>query len=81
MDGYMRLDRPRRIDPRQAAEAMFKAPSTKPGAPSPNNSSTTPSAKEFVSLSLDRDVVDHFQKSGPGWQDRINNALRSLIAK
>jgi uncharacterized protein (DUF4415 family) len=80
MDGYMRLDRPRRIDPRQAAEAMFKAPTAKPSAPSANKPSM-PSAKEFVSLSLDRDVLDHFQKSGPGWQDRINNALRTLIAR
>ena len=29
-----------------------------------------------VTLRLDRDVVEHFRESGPGWQSRINEALR-----
>jgi uncharacterized protein (DUF4415 family) len=29
-----------------------------------------------VTLRLDREVVDHFRESGPGWQSRINEALR-----
>jgi uncharacterized protein (DUF4415 family) len=33
-------------------------------------------AKELLSLPLDRDVVDFFRSSGPGWQSRINEALR-----
>jgi uncharacterized protein (DUF4415 family) len=32
--------------------------------------------KEQVTLRIDRDVLDHFQEGGPGWQDRINAALR-----
>ncbi|RUU77211.1 hypothetical protein EOD00_37115, partial [Mesorhizobium sp. M7A.T.Ca.TU.009.01.3.1] len=24
-------------------------------------------------------VLDHFQEDGPGWQDRINDALRQAI--
>lgn len=32
--------------------------------------------KQAVSLRLDQDVLDHFKKSGPGWQSRINAALR-----
>jgi uncharacterized protein (DUF4415 family) len=40
-----------------------------------------PNAKELVSLRLDRDVLDHFQESGAGWQDRINAALRAAIGK
>ena len=29
-----------------------------------------------VSLRLDREVVEHFKATGPGWQTRINLALR-----
>ena len=32
--------------------------------------------KQLVSLRLDRDVIAHFRKRGPGWQRRINDALR-----
>jgi len=32
--------------------------------------------KEAVSLRLDRDVLSHFRESGPGWQTRMNAALR-----
>jgi uncharacterized protein (DUF4415 family) len=69
-------DRPRRPnDPRAAAEAAFKAATTKPAEPMPARPSP-PGAKEMVSLRLDRDVLDLFQADGPGWQDRINAALR-----
>ena len=69
-------DRPRRPnDPRAAAEAAFKAATTKPSEPIPAKSAL-PAAKEKVSLRIDRDVLDVFQADGPGWQDRINAALR-----
>jgi uncharacterized protein (DUF4415 family) len=32
--------------------------------------------KQQVTLRLDRDVVERFKATGPGWQSRINNALR-----
>lgn len=32
--------------------------------------------KRHVSLRLDPDVVDSFKADGPGWQGRINEALR-----
>jgi uncharacterized protein (DUF4415 family) len=32
--------------------------------------------KNLVSLRLDPDVIEHFRKGGPGWQSRINEALR-----
>lgn len=64
---------------RDAAEAAFKAATTKP-APladvSRPQAPAIPNAKEVVSLRLDRDVVQRFQEDGPGWQDRINAALR-----
>lgn len=32
--------------------------------------------KMQVSIRLDRDVVDRFRRDGPGWQARMNQALR-----
>ena len=32
--------------------------------------------KQLISLRLDRDVIEHFRKRGPGWQRRINDTLR-----
>lgn len=34
------------------------------------------SAKRLVSLRLDQAVIDHFRAGGPGWQSRLNEALR-----
>jgi len=34
-----------------------------------------------VSLRLSRDVVDHYKAAGPGWQTRIDDALREAIKK
>jgi uncharacterized protein (DUF4415 family) len=65
---------------RDAAEAAFKAATTKlPEAPP--RVSSPPGIKEMVSLRLDRDVLDHFQEDGPGWQERINQALRKVAGK
>lgn len=33
-------------------------------------------AKKLVSLRIDPDVLEHFRAGGPGWQVRINAALR-----
>jgi uncharacterized protein (DUF4415 family) len=65
------------IDPRQAAEAAFKSATTRPMEPLPKPPAV-PGAREMVSLRLDRDVLEHFQAGGPGWQDRINAALRTV---
>jgi uncharacterized protein (DUF4415 family) len=70
-------------DARSAAEKAFKAVTTKPPpAPAPVPKAVTlPGAKEMVSLRVDRDVLDFFQEGGPGWQDRINAALRKAAGK
>ena len=34
------------------------------------------SSKRLVSLRLDQAVIDHFRAGGPGWQSRLNEALR-----
>jgi uncharacterized protein (DUF4415 family) len=70
----------RTSDPRHAAEAAFTKATTKPPEPAPKEPSL-PNAKELVSLRIDRDVLEHFQAGGPGWQDRINAALRTLVGK
>lgn len=70
----------RTTDSRQMAEMAFKAATTKL-APIVTKAPSLPGAKELVSLRIDRDVLDHFQESGPGWQDRINDVLRAAAGK
>jgi uncharacterized protein (DUF4415 family) len=67
------------MDPRERAEAAFKSATTRQdqSAPAP----AVPGAKELVSLRIDRDVLEHFQEGGPGWQERINAALRKAAGK
>lgn len=36
-------------------------------------------AKQQVTLRLDPDVIDKFREGGPGWQGRINAALRKAV--
>ncbi|TPG51969.1 hypothetical protein EAH76_14640 [Sphingomonas glacialis] len=36
------------------------------------------SAKENVTLPIDKVVLDHFRAGGPGWETRINKALRKV---
>jgi uncharacterized protein (DUF4415 family) len=67
-------------DTRTAAEKAFKAATTKP-VEAPPKAPSLPGAKEVVSWRIDRDVLDFFQEEGPGWQDRINAALRKAAGK
>jgi uncharacterized protein (DUF4415 family) len=71
----------RPLDPRSAAEKAFKAVTTKPVEGPPKVAPSPPGVKETVSLRIDRDVLDFFQQDGPGWQDRINAALRKAAGK
>ena len=73
----MNNDRTRRAgDPRKAAEAAFKAATTKPIEGPSKAPAAVPGVKETVTLRLDQDMLEKFQADGPGWQDRINAALR-----
>lgn len=65
-------------DPRAAAEAAFKSVTTKAPEAAPKTPSI-PNAKELVSLRIDRDVLEHFQSGGPGWQERIAEVLRKAV--
>lgn len=73
----------RPISSRDTAEAAFKKATTKPVEPIPDvpKPPSVPGAKELVSLRIDRDVLDHFQEGGPGWQERVNAALRKAAGK
>jgi uncharacterized protein (DUF4415 family) len=80
-EGWRDTPRARREpDARALAEKAFKAVTTKPvdGPPKPLSA---PGVKETVTLRIDRDVLEFFQQDGPGWQDRINAALRKAAGK
>ncbi|QRM34575.1 BrnA antitoxin family protein [Microvirga sp. VF16] len=47
----------------------------------PLKASAIPGVKETVTLRIDQDVLEFFQEDGPGWQDRINSALRKAAGK
>jgi len=59
------------------AEAMFKQATTKPEeAPLKPKKKPIPVGKETITISIDNDVLAHFQEGGAGWRDRLNEALR-----
>jgi uncharacterized protein (DUF4415 family) len=70
----------RSSDPLKAAEAAFRKVTTKP-MEVPAKAPSLPGVKETVTLRLDKDVLDFFQEEGPGWQERINAALRKAAGK
>jgi uncharacterized protein (DUF4415 family) len=73
--------RPRTLnDARTEAEAAFKRATAKV-AEAPAKKNAVPGVKEQVTLRIDQDVLEHFQAGGPGWQDRINEALRKAAGK
>jgi uncharacterized protein (DUF4415 family) len=77
-------DQPRRprtlADARTEAEAAFKKVTAKV-ADAPPAKNAVPGVKEQVTLRIDQDVLEYFQEGGPGWQDRINEALRKAAGK
>lgn len=70
-------NRYRPTDALSVAEAVFKPapPAVAEPVRAPGKAGV-PVAKETVSLKLDSDLLAHFQEDGPGWQERINEALR-----
>lgn len=73
--------RPRTLnDARTEAEAAFKKVTAKV-AEAPPRKTALPGVREQVTLRIDQDVLDHFREGGPGWQDRINEALRKAAGK
>jgi uncharacterized protein (DUF4415 family) len=54
------------------AEAMPELAASIRKGRGPNKAPT----KKLVSLRLSPDVLDHFKAKGPGWQSKIDDALR-----
>jgi uncharacterized protein (DUF4415 family) len=48
-----------------------------PGARGPQKAPT----KVAVSIRLSPEVISHFKAKGPGWQSRIDAALRKIVKK
>jgi uncharacterized protein (DUF4415 family) len=65
----------------KTAEAAFKSATAKPIEGPKAAPTALPGVKEMVSLRIDKDVLEHFQADGPGWQERINAALRKAAGK
>jgi len=57
--------------PPHVASALVR----KRGRPTGSTSST----KRQIALRVDADVADSFRESGPGWQTRMNDALRTRV--
>lgn len=57
------------MHPAHVVAALVRRPI---GRPSGSN-------KEQVTLRLDKDVIARFRQSGPGWQTKVNEALRKVV--
>lgn len=71
-DGHDDDDRPLSRDEMRAGIAAAVA--RKRGRPAGSGQ------KEQVAIRLDRDVLSAFRADGPGWQTRVNEALREWLA-
>lgn len=71
------------VDPDDAPEltkAWFdQAIVTTAGKPVSKGGRPVGSTKEQVALRVDKDVLARFRAGGPGWQTRMNNALRAAV--
>ena len=38
-----------------------------------------PGSRQKISINVDRDVLEYFRKDGPGYQKRMNAALKSFV--
>ena len=58
----------------EKAEAFLAESRRKPGQRGPQKAPV----KQAVYLRLDADILERFKAGGPGWQTRINQALRDV---
>lgn len=70
-DGKDENERPLSRAEMQAGAAAYRK---KRGRPAGSN-------KESTTIRFDADVLDAFRRAGPGWQSRINAALRDWLQK
>lgn len=69
----------RPVSPRDAAEAAFKAATAKPERM--KEAPALPGRREQVTLRIDAAVLEWFQEEGPGWQERMADALAKAAGK
>ena len=58
-----------KVHPPHVVAALVKRPRGRPAG----------SDKDRIAIRVDRDVLDRFKAGGPGWQSRINDALRRAV--
>lgn len=68
-DGKSEDDKP--LTPKEIADGLLAY--KKRGRP------FSASTKKQIAIRLDTEVLEAFQKEGPGWQTRINNALKDWL--
>ena len=68
-DGKSEDDKP--LTPKEMADGLLAY--KKRGRP------FSTSTKKQIAIRLDPEVLEAFQKEGPGWQTRINNALKDWL--
>ena len=66
----------RAIGPDQFPDWVFEA---FPNTPRPKRGPQKSPIKQPISLRVDADVVEFFRAAGPGWQSRMNDALRRAM--
>ena len=65
--------------PEPTDEFFEKAVLHRGGVPVRRGRPPASNTKQQVTLRLDADVLDTFRSGGPGWQSRINAALRKVL--
>lgn len=60
--------------------ADLRAARATTGTPAKRGRPKSDNAKRQVTLRIDPAILDHFRATGPGWQSRINAALRTAVA-
>lgn len=68
-DGVDEDDRPMTEEEMQAGVEEFRRKRGRPPG----------SSKESTTIRFDKDVIEAFRAGGPGWQTRINSALREWL--
>lgn len=73
-DGQDEAERPLTREEMLAAVESYRQYRDHPSGPETGE-------KEQVTIRFDRDVLEAFRGSGPGWQTRMNNALRDWLQR
>jgi uncharacterized protein (DUF4415 family) len=68
----------RALKPEQFPEWVFEA---FPKTPRPPRGPQRAPKKAPISLRVDADILDSYRATGPGWQGRMNDALRKAMPR